>query len=306
MAVSFDLYLNRRLTECDLLISSLTYRAGITAADRVVIESCIAQYVLCQYIAIHTGSELITRIDRSLKQCYELFGANAELRVSVNPTEHTFDSATPQILQLSVADLHTLTTKAESARSSLELAAAIAKTQISTVMMPVPVGLELSTDVSKTLKTSVEHARTSMALNTGISGTSARVWTEFAARTELDAVVYLSYQFYNMAQSAAVLTAAIQDIRISSWLGSGSSRFVITGNITKLVAWKYAALDESIDLLAGVAEIIRKYIAVNSGFSVDISLREMLLRLRPLSEHDGLTLADMDNQTLFDLDYEVL
>ena len=67
----FDIYLNKRLTECDIIVYSIPYRGGLTAINRLVLESCIENYTLIKFMAVQTGSELISHIDDMLKTCYE-------------------------------------------------------------------------------------------------------------------------------------------------------------------------------------------------------------------------------------------
>ena len=45
MAKEFDIYLNKRLTECDILVYSIPYRDGLTAIHKLVLESCIESYM---------------------------------------------------------------------------------------------------------------------------------------------------------------------------------------------------------------------------------------------------------------------
>lgn len=41
MVKEFDIYLKRRITECDLIVYSLPYRDGLTATNRIILESCM-------------------------------------------------------------------------------------------------------------------------------------------------------------------------------------------------------------------------------------------------------------------------
>ena len=46
MVKEFDIYLKRRITECDLIVYSLPYRDGLTATNRIILESCIESWRL--------------------------------------------------------------------------------------------------------------------------------------------------------------------------------------------------------------------------------------------------------------------
>ena len=71
MVKEFDIYLKRRITECDLIVYSLPYRDGLTATNRIILESCIESYTLQKFVAMQFGSELVSHIDKMIKTCYE-------------------------------------------------------------------------------------------------------------------------------------------------------------------------------------------------------------------------------------------
>ena len=67
MAKEFDIYLNNRLTECDIIVYSIPYRDGLTAIHRMILNSCIERYTLYKFVAAQTNSELVQHIDEMLK-----------------------------------------------------------------------------------------------------------------------------------------------------------------------------------------------------------------------------------------------
>ena len=71
MAKEFDIYLNKRLTECDIIVYSIPFRDGLTATNRMILESCLESYTLQKFIAVETGSELVSHIDKMIKTCNE-------------------------------------------------------------------------------------------------------------------------------------------------------------------------------------------------------------------------------------------
>lgn len=81
MAREFDIFLNHRLTECDIAVYSMPFRDGIAAVDRVVLKSCIQSYLLQRFIAAQTNSELTVSIDRSLRMCVETISESANIDV---------------------------------------------------------------------------------------------------------------------------------------------------------------------------------------------------------------------------------
>ena len=90
MVKEFDIYLKRRITECDLIVYSLPYRDGLTATNRIILESCIESYTLQKFVAMQFGSELVSHIDKMIKTCYEEaeLGYGYQCRRSVSDTLH--------------------------------------------------------------------------------------------------------------------------------------------------------------------------------------------------------------------------
>lgn len=41
MVKEFDIYLKRRITECDLIVYSLPYRDGLTATNRIIWKAAL-------------------------------------------------------------------------------------------------------------------------------------------------------------------------------------------------------------------------------------------------------------------------
>ena len=95
MAKEFDIYLNRRIRECDIIVQNLMYRDSLSVSDRIVLESCIESYTLRKIVAMQTGSALTAHINEMLKTCYELIGAGASVGANVGITAHTLNSAEP-------------------------------------------------------------------------------------------------------------------------------------------------------------------------------------------------------------------
>lgn len=71
MAKEFDIRLNKRLTECDILVYSIPYRECLTVQERLILESCLECYKLQKFIAAENSSALLSHIDKMIKICKE-------------------------------------------------------------------------------------------------------------------------------------------------------------------------------------------------------------------------------------------
>lgn len=132
MAKEFDIYLKRRITECDLIVYSLPYRDGLTATNRIILESCLESYTLQKFVAMQLGSELVSHIDKMIKTCYERL--NWGTAIDVNAAFQTLYTMNPEssIVELAVEDipaLETMFAEAES-RTAIEIAALVLGTEL--------------------------------------------------------------------------------------------------------------------------------------------------------------------------------
>ena len=79
MAKEFDIYLNNRLTEYDIIVYSIPYRDGLTVTNRMILNSCLQNYILQKMIAVQAGSCLVSHIDKMIKICCERLGIRMTL-----------------------------------------------------------------------------------------------------------------------------------------------------------------------------------------------------------------------------------
>lgn len=87
MAKEFDIYLNRRLTECDILVYSIPYYDSLTVRERLILNSCIRQYTLIKYVAAESDLELRSHIDKMIKVCREKLNESAVVSSKVKGTQ---------------------------------------------------------------------------------------------------------------------------------------------------------------------------------------------------------------------------
>ena len=94
MAKEFDIYLNNRLTQCDIIVYSIPYRDGLTVMNRLILETCLESYTLQKFIAVQSGSMLVSHIDKMIKTCLErlnhgiVLGTSAEFQVHYSLRPH--------------------------------------------------------------------------------------------------------------------------------------------------------------------------------------------------------------------------
>lgn len=97
----FDVFLNRHMTECDVIVYALPYREGTSAISRMILEDCLESYVLQKFIAVQYGSELVSHIDEMIKECYARLNDGAEIDSQVEA--NMFRIGAPQSSELEIS-----------------------------------------------------------------------------------------------------------------------------------------------------------------------------------------------------------
>lgn len=104
MAKEFDIYLNKRLTECDIIVYSIPFRDGLTATNRMILESCLESYTLQKFIAVETGSELVSHIDKMIKTCNERLHMASTWGIDLEFQTHYVLNPVPTVIEIAPND----------------------------------------------------------------------------------------------------------------------------------------------------------------------------------------------------------
>lgn len=108
MSKEFDVYLNKRLTECDIIVYSMPYRDGLAVANCLILESYLKCCILQKFIAVKTNFNLISHIDKMSKICYEQLEISATIGVSAR--EKVYCNIFPSLLFIGLAVKNRLST----------------------------------------------------------------------------------------------------------------------------------------------------------------------------------------------------
>ncbi|MEQ2620100.1 hypothetical protein AAAX56_04780 [Hominicoprocola fusiformis] len=156
MAKEFDIYLNKRLTECDIIVYSIPFRDGLTATNRMILESCLESYTLQKFIAVETGSELVSHIDKMIKTCNERLHMASTWGIDLEFQTHYVLNPVPTVIEIAPNDdLQTLRNMFMSVEDKLQITAASIDgitEKITQFMTPEKGGILLSAAATPILK----------------------------------------------------------------------------------------------------------------------------------------------------------
>lgn len=309
MAKEFDIYLNKRLTECDILVYSIPYRDGLTAIHKLILESCIESYTLQKFVALQTGSELVHHIDEMLKTCYERLSYATELDVTATFQTHYSlysDTAGITVSAECVETLSNLFTKAESAMQ-LTAQPIMAYTGKSggKAESSFVINAALESDIKNSLLT-VEPA---VEIGTSVLGTNKRSVISISPGIDIASdLTNLCYRFYNGAQAVIQMAADVLATELHFSLGEGISAIELSADIGNGdCSTKYEDFETAVIFMSEVVETIQQFMNPEfHGIAVGLIVEPILKRHRLLSEMDDSNLSVFDDMSFEEIDYVII
>ncbi len=306
----FDIYLNKRLTECDIIVYSIPYRDGLTAINQMILESCVESYTLTKFVALQTGSELVAHIDDMLKICQEklnygvTIGASAEFE-----TYKTLYSDEAPIV-ISADSIKMLANSFVEVNNAMQFGV-----QPVDAFLAKPLGrgrseIEFGAGVIDTLKRSIEKGDGPIEFGADVEKTNVQYFSDPDAGVPIGAeLVNLCYRIYDTVETAVQITAQVLDTEIHYSLGAGENCIELGSEVTDGgdSAIKHMVIENVVELLSTVTESIRQFMAPEvNAICFDTEAAFILKRCRLLEEMDDDNIAKYDNMTLEEIDYVIL
>lgn len=308
MAKEFDIYLNNRLTQCDIIVYSIPYRDGLTAMNKIILESCIEEYTLMKFIATQTESDLAAHIDEMLKTCYEKLSLHADINASAK--FNVFYAAHPEqaSIELSANDVKLLATSFTDANNAMQIAAAPLLACIGKSAGGGETAIALGVRANET-KCSVERFPSQIKLDADIGKTNMQSFLDVGSGVPITSeVVNLCYRIGAAVDTAMAITAAVLGTEIHFSLGSGQNSLELGAEVGDGdIAAKYLAIDGVVSVLADVTESVIQFMHPKEScvlFGMDAE--SIAKRYRMLGEMDADTLASYDDMTLEEIDFVIL
>nr|DAY87633.1 MAG TPA: hypothetical protein [Caudoviricetes sp.] len=309
MAKEFDIYLNNRLTECDILVYSIPYRDGLTAIHKLILESCIESYTLQKFIAVQTGSELVHHIDEMLKTCYERLNYATELNVTATfQTHYSLYSDTAGIM-VSAECVETLSNLFAKAESAMQLTAQPVMAYTGKSGGNAESSLVINAALEKDIKNSLLTVAPVVEIETTVLGTNKRSAISVSPGIDIACeLTNLCYRFYNGAETVIQMAADVLATELHYSLGEGTSAIELSADIVDGdCSTKYEEFETAVIFVAEVVEAIQQFMHPElHSIAIGLAVDPILKRHRLLSEMDADNLSAYDNMLLEEIDYVII
>lgn len=309
MAKEFDIYLNNRLTQCDIIVYSIPYRDGLTVVNRIILESCLDNYLLQKFVAAQTSSELEAHIDKMIKICNEKLSVGTMIDIDAEFSTHYAISPEDAALVLGQNDVEMTAVSFTDAENDIVL-----YTEPLLVLIGKSIGggsstMQLDQSVQKIIKNSIEKFENDMELSAQVSGTFKK--SVIAANSTLMPMAEMTdlcYRIHNAGETALQLAASVLGTELHFSLGAGGSGVVIGASADngELVT-KYESAQNQLEVLAELTDTLTQFmVPEEASFELTAVVRPIVKRHRLLGEMDESALVSFDDMTLEELDYIIL
>lgn len=309
MPKEFDIYLNNRLTQCDIIVYSIPFRDGLTAANRIILESCLESYLLQKFVAAQTNSALVSHIDKMIKICIERLQWGSALNASAQFQTHYVLNPIPHITEISSGkNLETLRNMFASASNAVQLTVDTVNAMVAKSLGGGKSMFAADIKVKDVLKQSLLTTTNEMQIASTVKGMQVHKTTDAKAGImPIAEITNLCYRFYSAAETTMQFAANVLGTEIHFSFGNANSDIVLDSTVSRTNAEKYEAVHDVLSLTVRTIEGLIQYLHTeNAKTQIAFNAEEILKRHRLLSEMDDNTLASYDDMTLNETDYIIL
>lgn len=307
MAKEFDIYLNDRLTQCDIIVYSIPYRDGLTVMNRIILETCLESYMLQKFIAVQSNSVLVSHIDEMIKTCVErlnheiALGTSAQFQVhySVRPTDMAIELGNECKIAANIF------TQAE---NILRLTSSPVSAYVKRPFGWSNIGMEIDSSVEETFKRDLEKAAAQLELCADSLDTKKCISEKFEAPvivgTKLDDLLY---RLYDMGSMAIEIAAQALETEIHFSLGRCKFPIVLDSSLVEALTTVFSAAENAVNILSRVAASLIQFMnPVPSAVDIVSDVEAITKRHRLLGEMDYDAFSVYDDMSLEDIDYVIL
>lgn len=309
MAKEFDIYLRDRMVECDLLVYSIPYRDGISAANRLILEAALNGYLLHMAVATQMGLAVASHIDKMMKLCLEKLNMGVGLGAFADFKYHSTLSAEVGPIIIDTPAISALERVFNEVDDGLVLAAQPLVTQVSSSTGRGDFPLLADSGITSVLKRSLLNLRNAAAPEAAVKQfnqvDSINIDSPMAVDTVLQS---LSYQLTFDASAAVEIVALVLGTEIRHSLGRWYNGVVLNSRVTGTAAQKFIAAQPIVTILQEATAALKKVLYPEET-SVLLSVPNLDVvnrRCRLLSEMDSGALSAYDDMPLDDVDYVIL
>ena len=305
---SFDVYLKKRLTEIDVIITQLVQRDSFSMYDLLYLFCSMDEIEVRKSLKIDTSMAIDSQLDNILEIVAEKIRNELYLDVDMELLNQVVTSGETEMVSFA-SELDITEKSFTGIDSSLEISVDELDYHIAHSFGNVEFDMTLLANELDTIKYSFEKILSDLELSADVNFTSLKDAGENNFDMFLDVDPTNIFYLLTIAGKDTLYLSAspIEKYILKKVLYGVESELYLSASTD--VDWqlqKFIEVENSLSLLADMTDVLIQLISVQSEMYIDCMARAGLKRYRLLSEMDEHTLSDFDDMTLEEVDYVIL
>lgn len=305
----FNVYLNKRLTEAEIIIKSMASRDGLFIRTRMYLQSAVNTLLLTRYMDYTENAILTAKADELLKEAHETFGTtnfmNTQELTLLAGIERQFSNE----MRLLTLDVLVTSTLLEIFTSRANLSSAISEFEVSKVLGDAGFDAILSSDMVYDVQKEVREWMDTTALLGAKTTLSKQGFNETSFGATMSTAPFGIFWFsdFGDCSSTLVLSSESADY-ILQFVFSGENELILSASSgDDWTVTKSFDISTSSELLFAVSAILDKIINTDdSSYILYSAVSALLGRYRLCSDIDSAYVSDIDNMKMSELDYVII
>lgn len=305
---TFDVYLRKRLTEIDVIITQLVQRDTFTMFDWLYLDCSLDDIEIQKRLEADSMMFLHSDMDNILETVHEFVKNDLYLNGEIAFLSKTLIGVEAGLV-LSASETDALEKSFTGGESYLEILVDALDCYIAHSFGSVEFDMFLSANQLNTFKYGMEVFDEIFELSSDIDFSSIKITNGFdnVMNIGIDPT-NIFYMLTAGCRSTTYLSAKnVDEYTLAKVLYNACSELYLGLTAEKdFELTKYLDVQNALELITDITDVLIQLVESQSETYLDCEASIGLKRYRLLSEMDDLTLSDFDNMTLHEVDYVII
>ena len=305
---TFDVYLKKRLTEIDVIISQLVQRDVFSFFSQLYLLCSMEDVKVQKAIDVISKLEIDLNINDIIKFVYEILTSEVYLDTELDLVSQSFSDGIAEMV-LTIDEMTPVSKDFIDVNSSLEIFVNTLDYYIAHSFGKIEFDMSLVMNQVEFLKYSLEKYKSELKLHISSNFASEKHIDLDEVKTFLSIDPTDIFYVFNMEGMSTMLVYAssIDHYVFKKVLHDLNPTMIFnTFSDEALSLSKYIEFETTLNLIAYVTDVLIQTISMESKTYLSCTASAGLKRYRLLEEMDNFTLADFDNMNLQELDYVII
>lgn len=306
---TYDVYLQNRLTEIDVIISQLVLRDTFSVYNVMYLLCSLEELKLYKSLSIQTSMELDAKLIYLLKTIHELMNSKMYLKAKVDLSSQVFSGGNVN-LEMRVDKVNIQEKTFTGGTSALEIFTEPLDYYIAHSFGTVDFDMRLEMNQIKFLKEGFEQMNSELQLLIGADFSSSKIAELENIDLELSTEqLNLFYLAVISGQCVLHLSASpLGDYILNKVLYDLNANMTLTSaNVQVPTLEKFANADSLMQMLVSMTEILVQFIVLDQADMVmSCEASAVMKQYRFVSEMDDYNVSHFDNMNVSEIDFKVI